>query len=313
MLEPIPREGKSPFIEGTRLQWAWDSTSLGILKECPKKYEYIILEGWRRQGESVHLFFGQLFHAGLELYARLRTEEATHEYACEEVVGFLLEKTWINGKPWESDNSKKTRETLLRSVVWYLEQYRDDTAHTFILANGKPAVELSFSFDMDASAPNGRKYVLSGHLDRLVEFDGTLFVMDHKTTGSSLGAFYFTEFNPHNQMSLYTLASRVVFNAPISGVIIDAAQIAVGFTAFARGITMRSEDQLDEWLRDTVEWLRLAEHYASSGHYPRNENSCHKFGGCQFRDVCAKSPSVRDNFLRAEFKQTDPWNPLKTR
>jgi hypothetical protein len=60
----------SPFIEGTRLQFAWDSTSLGYLKECPRKYYYTMIEGWRGRGESVHLRFGQEYHAALEHYDR---------------------------------------------------------------------------------------------------------------------------------------------------------------------------------------------------------------------------------------------------
>ncbi len=51
-----------------RFQVAWDSTSLGLLKECPRKYQLTILHGWRPRWESVHLTFGLLYHSGLEGY-----------------------------------------------------------------------------------------------------------------------------------------------------------------------------------------------------------------------------------------------------
>jgi hypothetical protein len=38
------RKAFSPSIPG--LQFAFDSVSLGLLKECPRKYQYTILEGW---------------------------------------------------------------------------------------------------------------------------------------------------------------------------------------------------------------------------------------------------------------------------
>lgn len=335
---PSPREGDSPFIPGTTLQYAWDSTSLTMLQTCPKLYEYQMIQGYRRRGESVHLFFGGQFAKALEHYHVQRAQGASHGYATEYVVGELLEATWIEDKPWDSQHSKKTRETLIRSVVWYLDHYKDDPTKTVILADGKPAVELSFRFDSGIAVgyikrepgeislapgalnftdgveePANINYVLSGHLDRVVDFGGELFVQDQKTTGSTLGSYFFSEFNPHTQMSLYTLASRVVFNTLVRGVMIDAAQIAVGFTAFARSITMRSEDQLEEWLENIAEWLRLAERFASTGKYPRNESSCHKFGGCPFRDICSKSPVVRQQFLDTDFENTNPWNPLKAR
>lgn len=56
----------SPFIDGTKVQYAWDSTSLGWLKECPRKYQYHMLEGWSGRGESIHLEFGILYHGALE-------------------------------------------------------------------------------------------------------------------------------------------------------------------------------------------------------------------------------------------------------
>jgi len=52
-----------PFHDGTKVQWAWDSTSLGWLKECPRKYQYHMIEQWRGRGESIHLEYGILYHA----------------------------------------------------------------------------------------------------------------------------------------------------------------------------------------------------------------------------------------------------------
>jgi len=62
-------ERRSPFsAELPHFQIAWDSTSLGVLKECPRKYQYEIIFGWRTPQSNVHLTFGQLYHAGPEAY-----------------------------------------------------------------------------------------------------------------------------------------------------------------------------------------------------------------------------------------------------
>lgn len=303
----------SPFLPGTHIQYAWDSTSLGWLKECPRKYYYSMIAQWRTKNKSVHLDFGDWYHKGLETYDRLRAEGKSHDEAQDEMVGRALEWSWDReySRPKTYDHNMKTRETMIRSLVWYTEHFKDDPAKTVILANGKPAVELSFKLELDRG-PQGQPYVLCGHMDRVVEYlDGT-YIMDRKTSSVTVGSSYFDQYNPDNQMSFYTLAGRIIYNLPIKGVIIDAAQIAVGFTRFSRGFTHRTEAQLDEWLTDSYYWFGLAEKFATEGSWPMNDKSCHKYGGCPFRRVCNKSPEVREKFLETDFHKEE-WNPLVPR
>ncbi len=305
-------ESLSPFLPGTNIQFAWDSTSLGWLKTCPRLYQYSMIDGWRSKGNSVHLDFGIWYHRGLELYDRQRSANLNHEDALRLVVHEVLAWTWIDGKPWQSEHNLKTRETLVRSIIWYLEQFANDSCKTVQLANGKAAVELSFRLEMPWPASPTQPYVLSGHLDRVVEFQGAFYVMDRKTSSTTIGSYYFDQYDPDNQMSLYSMAARVIYQTPVRGVIIDAAQVAVGFSRFVRGFTFRTESQIEEWLANTREWLKLAEGYAQSGFWPMNDKSCHQYGGCVFRKVCSKSPEVRQKFLETDFEKR-PWNPLEVR
>lgn len=310
---------QSPFIAGSQLQHAWDSTSLGWLKECPRKYQYHMLEGWTSKGESVHLEFGILYHEALEAYEGYRFNELTHDEAVAAVVRETLERTWRDGKPWrgaadlaEDDKaSLKSRENLIRLVVWYLDKFRDDPAKTRMHpTTGKPMVELHFQFSIGAGiALDAPEYSLCGYLDRIVDFQGEPFVMDRKTTTSTLGSYYFDQYDPDNQMTLYTVASHIAFKTQVKGVIVDAAQIAVGFNRFVRSFVFKTHDQIDEWMKDLRIWLRQAEMYAGANYWPQNDKSCHKYGGCVFRQICSKSPQVRDKFLETGFERRT-WNPL---
>lgn len=332
ILEVVPKEDKtrrSPFLPGTFIQFAWDSTSLGWLKECPRKYQYSMIEQWRSRGNSVHLDFGLWYHDALESYDKWRAEGMDHEDALNETVRKCLELTWIPehevvggmgvvchvepGKPWDAGHPAKTRETLVRSVVWYLEQFGDhDAAKTVILANGKPAVELSFKLEMDFGPLPSQPYILCGHLDRVVEFTGGFYVMDRKTSTSTISSAYFDQYEPDNQMDIYSFAAKVIYQTPVRGVIIDAVQIAVGFSRFSRGFTFRTEAQVEESINDMKVWFALAEQYATAGHWPMNTKSCHHYGGCVFRRVCSKSPEVRQKFLETDFTKKE-WNPLVPR
>ncbi|HEX4500600.1 MAG TPA: PD-(D/E)XK nuclease family protein [Scandinavium sp.] len=287
------------------IQFAWDSTSLGWLKDCPRKYFYHQIEGWRAKSENVALTFGQFYHQALELWDRLLIDGVDKTHALREVIGITL----VNSYGWNSDDTKRNRETLIRSIVWYLDEFATDPLKTVTLENGKPAVELSFRMELDWGPPGGPPYLLCGHLDRIVEFGGGQYVTDRKTTSHTIGSDYFGRFDLDNQMSLYTIAANVVFHTPVKGIIIDGAQIAVGFTRFARGMTYRTPAQTQEWLNDLIFWLRQAETYAAANYWPMNERSCML---CSFKRVCSQDPSVRQMFLESDFERR-PWNPLEIR
>jgi len=87
---------------------------------------------------------------------------------------------------------------LVQLVVDYFDNYRQDSAKTIILENGRPAVELSFRFALDFG-PTGHpetQYMLCGHLDRVVTINDNVFVIDHKSTTTTLGDYWFNHSIP---------------------------------------------------------------------------------------------------------------------
>jgi PD-(D/E)XK nuclease superfamily len=329
-------EAQSPFLPGTNIQYALDSTSLGYLKTCPRLYQYVIIDGWAGKGESIHLRFGGEYHQALQEYEQFRAQGIAHETAIHQAVHALMQRTadWKVNRETKAGHYKN-RDTLVALVIDYLDHYgADDPAQTYIREDGRAAVELSFRFELDFGPRCGnvsgtqnpdrtwtykheQPYILCGHLDRVVNFNDALMVMDHKTTTTTLGENFFDQWEPNNQMTLYTLAGKVVLDAPIRGVVISGAQIMLDKpNRFVRGFTYRTQDQLDEWLGDLGILLRTAETYAEEGHWPMNDTSCDKYGGCVFRGICSKSPAVREKFLAADFiklPESERWNPLKPR
>ena len=308
----------SPFIEGTYIQYAWDSTSIGLLKTCARLYYYIIICGYQPKSESIHLRYGMEVHAALQDFDNFIAQGFSFESALRETVRNLLTRT----EDWVVDESAKpgqykNRTTLLELIVDYLDYYRDDAAETVILESGRPAVEMSFRFELDWGPVPDQPYILAGHLDKVVEFAGERFVKDYKTTTTTISSYYFKQYEPHNQMTLYSLAGRIALGTEIRGVMIDGMQILLEKPhRFVRDMTYRTQDQLDEWLVDLEYHLNQAEAYARAQYWPMNDMSCDKFGGCRFREVCSKSPAVREQFLTADFHQLPPeerWNPLKSR
>lgn len=318
MHEPFP----SPFIPGTNIQFAWDSTSIGLLKRCPRLYQYMQIEGWSPPGEAIHLRFGIEVHKVTQEYDQAKAAGMSHNEAVHEVVHNLLKRIYDwHPEPTTDSEKIKSKANLIRAAVWYMDEYKDDPAKTMMKDDGSAAVELSFRFELDWGSSvvekdvNGhikahQPYLLCGHLDRVVEFADGYYVMDRKSTTTTPGSYFFNQFEPDNQMTLYILASQVILEATIKGVIIECWQIAVGFSRFVRGFTYRTNEQLEEWLKDLKTWLEKAEDYAIEGYWPMNDTACDKYGGCRFRQICSKSPPVREQFLKSNFVKGEPWNPL---
>src|ERR1700728_2695455 len=307
-------EAPSPFLPGTKVQYAWDSTSLGYIKTCPRLYELTMVQGWTPKDESIHLTFGIYYHKALEEYDGFKLSGSTHDDALAECVRLLLHRV----RDWDVDTrhrpgNYKNPRSVVQLVIDYLYHYKDDPARTVIREDGSPATELSFRFELDwgpayayqilnaqtkeligkANEP-AQPYLLCGHLDRVVTFNDSIFVMDHKTTTAAVSPYFFDQWSPSNQMTLYTIAGQVVLNAPIKGVILDAAGVLIEKpNDFKRGFTFRTPDQLSEWLVDLKYWLTMAEEYATMSYWPMNDTSCDKFGGCKFRGVWLKDPAVR--------------------
>jgi hypothetical protein len=266
-----------------------------------------MIESWEPQFPSAHLIFGQHYASSLERFHKFRAEGLSFDEALHTVVLRALRDTWIDGKPWESMHNAKTRENLIRSIVWYIDTFENDPLQTVILIDGKAAAEYSFLLEVD----NG--ILFSGHIDRVVTMGPDYYLTDNKTTGHTITRHYFEQFDMSLQMSMYTFAGQATYNLPIKGVIIDAAQIAVGFTSFERGMTYRTNEQLDEWYEDMMRLIHNTRQMTAEGYFPMNVSSCDKFGGCEFRHVCSKPKSLRDNFLRADFRKRIPWNPMERR
>lgn len=318
--EPVQPTAISPFREdGT--QFGWDNTSLKWAMTCLQQYKYKMIDRWDAKNKSHHLLFGGWYAKALEHFYKYVGAGMARDDALAKVLLETLRATWeyardpegniklaANGKPigigWQSPDSAKTRENLIRTIIWYTEHFREDSVETFILANGKPAVEFSFRLEIDYGN------FLTGHIDRLGVMGDDLFPMDQKTTGHTISQHFFEQFDLDNQPFTYIYAGQAIYDRPVKGMIMDGAQIAVGFSRFERGYTYRTADQLEEWYENTLYHIEMANQAVRENHFPKNLQACYN---CDFKRVCSKTPQLRQRFLEGDFYQRKQWNPLEER
>lgn len=298
-----------------RLQLAMDSTSLGEFKTCPRKYQLGIQLGWTSRSKSVDLIFGGLVHTGFETYHRSRAQGADHEEGVTQAFRRVMLETWDRelGRPKANlDDSIKNRLSLARAIIWGLDETQradgEDPLKTHILADGTPAIELSFRLPAGyRSRLTGEDFLLCGHLDRVVEFLGRLYIEDVKSTRHPLDARWLESFTPDNQFSLYPFAGQLILHQPIEGLIVSGIQIGQSFVRGPRRqLVPRSPSYLAEWHQGLGLWLRWLEDCVETDVWPQNDKACFR---CDFRSVCSRPPEARQARLEADFVRT-VWDPL---
>ena len=293
------------------VQVGWDATSVDLAATCLRKYYYSMIRGIKPRQQSVHLIFGGIYASALETFYKLRAGGDDYETALRSVVRQALIDSWDTERsaPVPFEDTKKTRPNLIRTLVWYLEEFGIEDPNglvTYHLADGQPAVELSFTFEIDDDI------LYCGHLDRVSKMGDHLYVVDQKTTGGTVGQYFFDRYSPDNQMSGYAYAGRVVLSAPISGVIIDAAQIAINFSRFERQPVTRTKAQLEEWRKNALHFIKVAQSASYLQDFPMNTTACNNYGGCPFKPLCSKDPSVREAYIKSDYVE-HVWDPLKAR
>lgn len=296
------------FINGT--QYYWDSTSISLYKTCPRKYFYTLIKGYVPRIVPPPLAFGIYFHLLTQTWHQLGKvlDKHTALIRVTRLAGLL-------GETLPPGDTARTKETLVRTIVWYLDTFWDDNAITVIRPNGKPAVEYSFTIPfMDYK---GKLVYLCGHLDRVVKWQGQTFICDYKTSKYPLDQRFFEGFKPSIQMALYVTANHLIANQtsefpPAHGIIIDGIQLGVNFSRFARQIIPYSLEEVNEYIENLQHSIRQAMDASEAGIFIPNETACNNYSGCTFKEICSKPAARRETFLNGTFKQRT-WDPLKPR
>lgn len=279
-------------------QLIWDPSSLDSFHRCPRYYKYSVLDRLRTKGD-ITTGFGTLLHDSVEQYDKARLSGKTWAESLDIAVDYALKISRNFCDPAREggkSHNERTRETLVRAVVWYADQFRDDTMKTATLPDGAAALEVRFEVPIEDTA-----YRLSGRVDKLAWLNDSLYVVERKTTAQTLGPWYFGFYSPNTQVTAYIWATRKFLGLPVEGVVIEAFQTAVSFTRIGRGVCTRTEDQLAEFERDMRIYIKHAEECANENYWPMNESACGNYGGCKFRPVCSRPEHMRQTWLDEEF------------
>jgi hypothetical protein len=273
-----------------------DNFALTMFQTCPAKYFLRMHEGWTARRRTGALGFGTVLHEGLATW-----------YRTGDLGKALLSinEKWPDNMPVDDF---RTKEKCLRVMMEYAKKYPTE-AWTILGAPENPVIEVPFTLDTGMFLPCQECWIIEdkqdvitdgmcsncaqplepieygGIYDMLVEFGGSVFVVDHKST-SVMGSGYFNQFKPNNQMTGYIWGGSLMSGKRVSGAIINAIGVyKTGATKFDREITSRSPAAIEEWLRNLWHECVNIKQAERTGFFPLRTGACTQYGLCEYHSV----------------------------
>lgn len=301
-----------------------DNFALTMHQACPAKYDLRINQRWTSRRKSGALSFGAALHEGLAEWYKSGGDLSRALMA--------IKDKWQNQGPTDD---YRTLEKCLRTMMEYSKEYPSE-GFTVLGFPENPLIENHFTLDTGfflplcgecgnlhpmrepiiysncslCTAPLER-LEYGGIFDGVVEFSGRYFILEHKST-SMLGAYYFDQFKPNNQVTGYIWAARKLSGQPVGGALINAIGVyKVGATKFARQMTSRNDNEIDEWLRNV--WYEASEIQINkvNNYWPQRTQACTMYGKCEYHSVHVLSHNKeREKLLDQDYIQ-ETWDFMR--
>ena len=162
-------------------------------------------------------------------------------------------------------------------------------------------VERPFAVPLDPDRP---ELIYVGRLDKEIEYDGQVYIVEHKTTtaytkNGPFRAQFVDSFSPNSQVDGYLYSGHLRHGERLKACWIDAALVHREVHDGFRFIPIeRRLQQLTAWVWETLYWVRQIEaNTAVAGDgagsaldylpaFPKNTSSCSHYEGCHALNLC---------------------------
>ena len=270
-----------------------DYTMMSTFLTCRRKYWLRIVNGLVGHKPPTAAEFGRCIHLALDHWYNTKDDTKSIEMFCSAFKE-------------DPDDNKRTHAVGRKVLQIYFDRYRDLDMKVL-------ATEVEFCVPIPET-----DHKLIGRIDKIVNWDGATYVMDHKTT-SRLGYAFFNKIKPNMQFTGYIWAARQTGHPNCDGIILDAVLVAKGLcvpsqasrlTPVARDISTRVYDEIREYLTGVKGIIRDMRACYNSGEWYMNTDSCCDFVECPYRKVCSQEPNIREQIMKSDYK-VEYWSPRR--
>ena len=258
--------------------------------DCPRAFYYKYVENIESKGDSIILLAGSAMHKGLAVIHESWEIEGAVQAMAEELDG-------ATGHGNLDFITAGHLETVLRN---YIDHWQGRDPYKVVEMIEEPVIETIDGMQ------------IGGIPDMVVDDDGEVIGLDHKTTTSYLGSHLYNRVKFGKQGPIYCLllseklgipVRRMVFNCIYTGKYANSVKSKA--TKFDRYSFEYSEEDLQE----TREWLYRLVHniWDLEGKvekcYPQHGGS--HCGWCEYSPLCEIAPPLRDGVKSSSFRQRE--------
>lgn len=181
-------------------------SALRKFRNCRKKYYWRCVRELVPLERKEALWFGSLIHGCLELWHSGRIIEEVFDY-----IDKQTELLGDNGN--HKDNDTRLKATAMMTA--YVKAYPEGSEWFKVLA-------LEQTFQQPIINPmtqrSSRSFVLAGKVDGVIEKDGELWLLEHKTAGK-IDRGYLDRLWTDTQILLYSFAIEEMYDRPVKGIV----------------------------------------------------------------------------------------------
>lgn len=161
----------------------------------------------------------------------------------------------------------------------------------------------------------------AGQLDLLVESpDGSLYVVDFKTTGNWLGDSWIKRYKRSHQLRGYAAMVQIITGRPVLGVYVvgvyTGRAAADKYELWSHRSSVRSgifgpytfsDNMLFETRAWAAQWEGAIKAFRKTKSFPQNDRAC-QF--CEFNRICDATPLARPRIMKREYDVSYPTGIL---
>lgn len=297
-----------PLIPDLAFPKTMDNTLVSNFASCPRKAYLGYILHLKPKRKSIHLHAGKAYAAALDAFRTAFYTTSSPAYHNRELAEIAMTREFLTAYGYDPEveseedwaKSPKSGSRMLEMLFASLDERPPltDPIQPLIL-DGKPAVEKSFTLDLDFNHPDTNDPLLHhGRFDMLADYNGQIFVYDDKTC-TSLGPQWIKQWDFRSQFTGYVLGAKS-FDLEIAGAIVRGHCILKGSFKFADAITFRKPFQLERWWEDTHGLLHaMIQMYERAKEYPDPlsaraafpmfgafNDTCSQYGGCPYKALC---------------------------
>lgn len=290
-----------------------DSQVLNSVQACARKTEYSFSKNLQPIEKAEALERGDLLHKMLEIYyglllGNLTVDKGQHS----ETWKALVENQLIQGIPIDPLGPSEARDFTLKQALFFSSKLSLDPDHCDeVIYQFQEYCEFyknDFWSPLAVEEVGSKilyedeelKIIYNFKIDLIAQKGMTIVPWDHKT---SRRASFLSSMS--NQFMGYC------WGLGLNNVIINK----IGFQKtlapnqrFQRPMLSYTDARLEEWVENSVYWMKILDHHQQINHWPMNLTSCDKYSGCIYESVCSKDVDSREIALERDFTVGKRWD-----